>query len=350
MTDNLTFFPTYNASIEQNAAYLRQILPLMSKHNIPINPLNFAVFYEYISGRNMTLNNQIDALFAKQTVFTYQLSIDLFKKYICNTSINSLEKINKTLFQLVTKTSEALDNTGDKANAASIHFQNYSKNLEGNHGLSDIKSVLTEIITETQDLAETSRLLQTQLDESALELKQLRQELVRAHETAKTDALTGLLNRGAFDENLDTHLKNNLQSNSELCLVMLDLDHFKKVNDTYGHVVGDNVLRYAANLMKQHITEHHHAARYGGEEMAIIMPNTPINEAIKIAESIRTSLAMNPLKRKGSKESIGIVTVSIGVSSLKSNDSTESLIERADRAMYRAKNNGRNQVMIESIA
>jgi diguanylate cyclase len=350
MTDNLTFFPEYNASLEQNAAYLRQILPLMSRYNIAIDPINFAVFYEYISGRNITLNNEIDALFTKQTVFTYQISISLFKKYICNTSINSLEKINNTLFQLINKTSEAIDNTGDKANAASIHFQNHSKNLENNHSLSEIKSVLGEIIAETQDLAKTSKLLQTQLDESALELKRLRHELVQAHETAKTDALTGLLNRGAFDKNLDSHIKNNMQSNSELCLVMLDLDHFKKVNDTYGHVVGDNVLRYTANLMKQHITEHHHAARYGGEEMAIIMPNTPIYEAIKIAEKIRTSLALHPLKRKGTKESIGIVTVSIGVSSLKSNDSTETLIERADKAMYRAKNNGRNQVMIESIA
>jgi diguanylate cyclase len=350
MTDNLTFFPEYNASLEQNATYLRQILPLMSRYNIAIDPINFAVFYEYISGRNITLNNEIDALFTKQTVFTYQISISLFKKYICNTSINSLEKINNTLFQLINKTSEAIDNTGDKANAASIHFQNHSKNLENNHSLSEIKSVLGEIIAETQDLAKTSKLLQTQLDESALELKRLRHELVQAHETAKTDALTGLLNRGAFDKNLDSHIKNNMQSNSELCLVMLDLDHFKKVNDTYGHVVGDNVLRYTANLMKQHITEHHHAARYGGEEMAIIMPNTPIYEAIKIAEKIRTSLALHPLKRKGTKESIGIVTVSIGVSSLKSNDSTETLIERADKAMYRAKNNGRNQVMIESIA
>jgi diguanylate cyclase len=347
MPDNLTFFPEYNASLEQNATYLRQMLPLMSKHSIAIDPLNFAVFYEYISGRNIALNNEIDTVLAKQTVFTSKLSIDLFNKYICNTSINSLEKINNTLFQLINKTSEALDNTGEKANAATLHFQNHSKNLEKNHSLADIKNVLSEIIAETQELAETSSLLQTQLDESTIELKQLRQELVQAHETAKTDALTGLLNRGAFDKNLDTHIKNN---NSKLCLLMLDLDHFKNVNDTYGHQVGDNVLRYTANLMKQHITKHHYAARYGGEEMAIIMPDTSIGTAMEIAEKIRGSLAQHPLKRKGSKESIGIVTVSIGVSSLKSNDSTESLIERADQAMYKAKNNGRNQVVAESLA
>jgi len=177
----------------------------------------------------------------------------------------------------------------------------------------------------------------------------MRQELAHARETAKTDALTGLFNRRAFDQKLDEYIEAQKQSNSELCLLILDLDHFKQVNDTFGHQMGDNVLRYTANLMKQHIAEHHCAARYGGEEMAVIMPNTPLNKAMEIAEKIRSSLARHPLKCKGSKESIGNVTLSIGVSGFKINDSTESLIDRADKAMYRAKNNGRNQVMAESF-
>lgn len=130
---------------------------------------------------------------------------------------------------------------------------------------------------------------------------------------------------------------------------MRDLDHFKKVNDTFGHQVGDNVLRYTANLKKQNIIEHHYDARYGGVEMAIIMPDTPFNEAMEIAEKIRDALAKHPLKRKDSKESIGIVTVSIGVSSFQPNDSIETLVERVDKTMYLAKKSGRNQVMAESL-
>ena len=349
MADNLTFFPEYTASLEQNAEYLRQILPLMSKNNIAIDPLNFAVFYEYIVGRNISLNKEIDKLLTNQTIFSSKLSIHLFNKYISDTSINSLEKINDTLLELINKTSEAINNTGEKASSATILFQNHSKNLEKNQGLSNIKTVLTKIIEETKELAETSQILQSQLDESAIELKSLRQELAQVQEMAKTDALTGLFNRQAFDHKLEEHIETNKHSNSDLCLLFLDLDHFKQVNDTYGHQVGDNVLRYTANLMKQHISKNHCAARYGGEEMAIIMPNTPLKKAMEIAEKIRSSLAQHPLKRKGSKESIGIVTVSIGVSALKPNDSTESLIERADKAMYKAKKNGRNQVLSESL-
>ncbi|MGZ8174491.1 MULTISPECIES: GGDEF domain-containing protein [Methylobacter] len=321
----------------------------MSKNKIATDPLNFAIFYEYIIGRNIHLNNELDELLEKQTVFTSEISIKLFKKHICDTSVNSLEKINHTLLQLTNKTGEAIDTTGEKASAATIHFQNQSKKLENNQSLSDIKTVLAEIIARTQDLAETSKTLQVQLDESKKEMQLLRQDLAQARETAKTDALTGLFNRRAFDQKLDECIeKTHKQNDSELCLLILDLDHFKQINDTFGHQAGDSVLRYTANLIKQHIAEYHCAARYGGEEMAIIMPNTPFNKAMEIAEKIRSSLAQHPLKRKCSKESIGKVTLSIGVSGFKINDSIESLIERADKAMYRAKDNGRNQVMAEN--
>jgi diguanylate cyclase len=345
----LTFLPNYNETLEQNAEYLRQMLPLMSKNKIATDPLNFAIFYEYITGRNIVLNNELDELLDKQDVFTSELSVKLFKKYICDTSLDSLEKINRSLLQLITKTGEALDITGEKASATTKDIQNQSRRLEINQNLPEIKSVLTEIIAGTQSLAKTSMALQAQLDESKKEMQLLRQELAHARETAKTDALTGLLNRRAFDQKLNEYIENHKQSNAELCLLILDIDHFKRINDTFGHQMGDNVLRYTANLMKQYITEYHCAARYGGEEMAIIMPNTSLNTAMEIAESIRASLAEHPLKLKGSKKSIGKITISIGASSFKSNDSLESLVERADQAMYRAKVNGRNQVRSEDI-
>ncbi|WP_333873272.1 GGDEF domain-containing protein [Methylobacter sp.] len=321
----------------------------MSKNKIAADPLNFAIFYEYIIGRNVQLNNELTDLLKNQDAFTPELSLKLFKKYICDTSFDSLENISQILLQLINKTGEALDSTGEKASAATIGFENQFKKLENNQDLPEIKIVLTEIIAGTKELAETSITLQAQLDESKTEMQSLRQELAHARETAKTDALTGLLNRRAFDQKLDEYIEIHKQNDIELCLLILDIDHFKLINDTFGHQTGDNVLRYTANLMKKHIIKHHCAARYGGEEMAIIMPNTPFDKAMEIAEKIRVSLAQHPLKLKGSKKSIGTVTISIGVSSFKIDDSVESLIERADKAMYRAKDNGRNQIMPEDF-
>ncbi|TRX00518.1 GGDEF domain-containing protein [Candidatus Methylobacter oryzae] len=347
--NDLTFLPQYDDKLEQNAEYLRQILPFMSKNKIATNPLNFAIFYEYILGRNIDLNNDLDEILAKQDDFTTELSVALFKKYICDTSIDSLERINHVLLQLINKTGDIINTTGEQANAATIDFQNHSKKLENNQNLAEIKIVLAEIIVGTQGLAETSMALKAQLDESKKEMQRLRQELAQVRETAKTDALTGLLNRRAFDQKLNEFVETHQHNALDLCLLILDIDHFKQVNDTFGHQMGDNVLRYTANLMKHHINEQHYAARYGGEEMAIIMPDTQINTALEVAENIRTSLSQYPLKLKGSKKSIGTVTISIGVSCFKINDTVESLIERADRAMYRAKENGRNQVMSENF-
>jgi diguanylate cyclase len=347
MASNISILPVYTATPEQNAEYLRQILPLMSKHKIAVDPINFALFYDYVAGRNSALNTELDALLTTQTIFTAELSLQLFQKHICNTSVHSLEKINQSLMQLINKTDEAIDSTEEKATEASINFQNQSKKLENNHGIAEIKAILAEIIAETKELSESSLLFQAKLNDSKNEIQLLRMELTRVKETAITDALTGLLNRRAFDQKLHEHIENYKNSAGELCLLILDLDHFKRINDNFGHLVGDNVLRYTAKLMQQHIAGNHYAARYGGEEMAVIMPDTPLSKAMEIAEKIRRSLAQYPLQRKDNSESIGKVTLSVGVSACKVHDTLDSLIDRADKALYQAKNNGRNQVMVE---
>jgi len=347
MASSISILPVYTATPEQNAEYLRQILPLMSKHKIAVDPINFALFYDYVAGRNSALNTELDALLTTQTIFTAELSLQLFQKHICNTSVHSLEKINQSLMQLINKTDEAIDSTEEKATEASINFQNQSKKLENNHGIAEIKAILAEIIAETKELSESSLLFQAKLNDSKNEIQLLRMELTRVKETAITDALTGLLNRRAFDQKLHEHIENYKNSAGELCLLIMDLDHFKRINDNFGHLVGDNVLRYTAKLMQQHIAGNHYAARYGGEEMAVIMPDTPLSKAMEIAEKIRRSLAQYPLQRKDNSESIGKVTLSVGVSACKVHDTLDSLIDRADKALYQAKNNGRNQVMVE---
>ena len=117
----------------------------------------------------------------------------------------------------------------------------------------------------------------------------LRDELSKTQELATIDALTGLLNRWAFDNKLAELI--DKATNSKQCLLILDLDHFKKVNDTYGHIVGDKVIRYTAGLLKKHTVENHSAARYGGEELAVIMPNTELKDALDIAEKITQILS-----------------------------------------------------------
>jgi len=209
----------------------------------------------------------------------------------------------------------------------------------------DLQKIISEIANEATGLATISKSLKEELDSANQEMDQLRKELVQVRESAATDALTGLLNRGAFDNALNDLIAKT--DSAESCLVMLDLDHFKQVNDTHGHLIGDSVLKFTGNLLKKHAESHHFSARYGGEELAIIMPDTTLKKSAEIAEKIRVALESSRLKKKNSSESIGKITVSIGISRLIKNDTFEDLIMRADKALYQAKETGRNKIVIE---
>ena len=212
--------------------------------------------------------------------------------------------------------------------------------------MTEIKNVITEIINETKSLAHLSQSLQSELDDTNKEMEQLRQELIQVKQAATVDALTGLLNRGTFDQTLDKIMEQSPRE--EACLSLLDLDHFKRINDNFGHLIGDEVLKYTASVLKKLTEKDHFVARYGGEELAIIMPNTSLNKALEISENIRTTLEKSRLKRKNNSESIGKITISIGIAALKPDDTVESFIMRADNALYKAKESGRNRVVSES--
>jgi diguanylate cyclase len=345
MLENTSILPTYNASAEQNSAYIRQMLPLMMQHNVPVDPMNYAVWYHYVAGTSVDLNKAIDTLIREQKPFDSNTTLNLYKTHICNASVESFEKINSNLLRLITQTTLAVIATTEKASAAGDNFNVKLKELKTADNETNLKSILFEIILETTQLAEASKALKNQLDDANKEMEQLRNELTHVREVANTDGLTGLLNRWAFDKALGELVENTNAKNA--CLVMMDIDHFKRVNDSFGHLVGDKVLKYFATLLKKYVAEHHHVARYGGEEMAIIMPDTTLTEAFYLIEQIRKVLDKSQLKHKG-EETIGKVTVSAGIASLRAADTAYTFIDRADNALYRAKETGRNKVVTES--
>jgi diguanylate cyclase len=130
--------------------------------------------------------------------------------------------------------------------------------------------------------------------------------------------------------------------------MMTDVDHFKRFNDSFGHLTGDQVLKLVALSVKQNVKGQDTAARYGGEEFAVILPNTVLRSAITVAEHIRRAVMTKELMKRSTGEHLGRVTVSIGVATLQKGDTPQTLIERADTCLYAAKHNGRNRVMCES--
>lgn len=180
-----------------------------------------------------------------------------------------------------------------------------------------------------------------ELDLLRRELESKQKELLEANvqlqKLASTDGLTGLKNRRSLEEDLASNVALFTKSLQPLSLLLLDIDHFKKINDTYGHLTGDRVLQGLGLILKDESREGDIAARYGGEEFAFILPNTDQAGAQKIAERIR-------LRVESAGWTNQPVTISIGVATLIIGDTVSTLQSRADRALYTSKNHGRNQV------
>lgn len=170
----------------------------------------------------------------------------------------------------------------------------------------------------------------------------LRQEIEQA---AQSDPLTSLHNRRWFDDAFARQIKRCNHDGAPFCLMMLDLDYFKKINDTYGHIAGDRTLVAVARVLSARLRPTDMLARYGGEEFALGMPDTNLDQSFAIAERLRQAVASLALPfREG--ESLPHLTVSIGIAQMQPNQTLESLYSDADAALYRAKESGRNRVEI----
>ncbi len=183
--------------------------------------------------------------------------------------------------------------------------------------------------------------------ETASQLDKVRHSLAEAELRSKTDALTGLANRRSLDDFFRTSMINAMETGEPLCAFMIDVDHFKKFNDTHGHLIGDQVLRLVAKVQQDSIREGDLAARYGGEELAAVLPGADRAVSKEVAERVRRRISDAKLTRRTTGQEIGSVTVSIGVAQFRPGESAEALIERCDRGLYQAKNAGRNRVVTE---
>lgn len=177
--------------------------------------------------------------------------------------------------------------------------------------------------------------------------EKLRQRLEEKHEQAVRDPLTGLHNRLAYDERVMQEFARWKRYGQSMVLMMIDVDHFKKVNDTYGHKAGDKALVLIADQLRNHLRESDFLARFGGEEFVVLMPETDLDSAVVAAEKLRAAVEECQFHYQNAQVNI---TVSAGLAQLRKDDNSGSLFKRADEAMYRAKEAGRNQCLVETPA
>ncbi len=325
-----------------------QAIIAMNELNIEPTPENYATWHHHLSGTKPALSKEIDTLKQAKTEFNEITNKRLYEEYVkTEPSAEATQSVNAAMAKLMAMIGK-FSNDADAYNTElGKKTDSLSDTIDGD---ANLEGLLGEVVGQLKDIQANSTDFSSQIKDSQREITELREDLEKATSEARIDGLTKLNNRRAFDELIEQQTLHASQEREDLCLLMLDIDHFKKFNDTWGHQIGDEVLKVVAGALKRTVRGQDVVARYGGEEFAVLLPETPTNGAHIVAENIRKLIANNRLKRKNSDEELGQITVSIGVTRYRDSDKNESIenfIKRADDALYSAKENGRNRVSLE---
>lgn len=332
----------YKESIAQSAEYLRLVLPLMSKQAAAFHPLSYAIWYEYVAGINLPLKAAVDALTQNGKVLDETSVSNIFRDHIAALDTGTAQRVTAQFQTVLADMSQSATYAGEQANQFGSALEEWTEGLGASASRGAIKGI-DKLLNDTRQMQGAISSLHQQLDDSKKKIEKLSEEVERAREDALTDGLTGLINRKGFDLALNACLSSKLQQHGP-SLLIADIDHFKRINDSYGHLFGDKVIRTVAQVLKDNVKGCDTAARYGGEEFVILLPDTPVEGARILAEKIRSTIEKGKIRRLGSDQEIASVTVSFGVSSYCVGESANDFIARVDSALYASKNLGRNLV------
>ncbi len=339
----------YSESREQSMALLRQALATMGQHDAAYNPLSFAVFYEQAAGSNAGLTAAIEQEQRRTPRLSDNTVRDLYRQHVADKSLDEAERIRGDMQRVMSDIVQSAARTGQAAGVFGERLDGLSDAL-GEHEVQDAQDLVMHLDAAragTQVMRDSVDALQQQVSQSQREIDQLRADLTRTREEAMQCPLTRVLNRRGFEQRLEDMLSLPPEPGSSHCLIMIDIDHFKRVNDTHGHPVGDRVLAGLGTVLRSVPAEPGMAcARYGGEEFAILLPSTTLDKAVQVAEQVRTRTHAIRLRNRATQAVELTVTVSAGVAAWRPGEDGGALVSTADAALYRSKAGGRDRVMV----
>jgi diguanylate cyclase len=339
---------SYSEDKNRAGEYLRLTLGFLAKYNQPASPVNYTVWYEYVSGKNQKLKKAIDASIKSATPLSNKNMEIFYQKFVTDGDriiiSKLLTKINLMLREI---TGHVLETQGDLSGHGNT-LKGLSEQIREVQDFEGAKHIVDLMILESKALINSGSTLQNRMKISSADLQQLYRELEKSQQEAQTDSLTGLINRRGLEKRFELERIRAKQNNIAFSIIMVDIDHFKRVNDTFGHLVGDSLLRGISQILKNQLRRNDLAARYGGEEFLILLPETDLAGATAVAGKIQKGLSTKEWKLKESGKSMGSITVSMGISVYAMNEPGTDMIKRADQALYMAKNSGRNQIVTQT--
>jgi len=326
-------------------ALARRAVEEMESAGVWPTPLNFELWLHYLGEPDGALGKEMLRLLDTGDVFTEGTAEMLAAEYLPRGRLTEeIRDAGMVLNRELSTVSEAIAQAQLSQAAYGQTLAGASAHLEAGSEPAALMGVVAELSQATQLVQKENAKLEKRLESSTKEVARLREHLEQVRRDAMTDALTNLANRKAFDEELLRACDEAEKKRQPMTLAVLDIDHFKRFNDTWGHQTGDQVLRYVASVIGRVSKTPRVAARYGGEEFAIIFPG----EAAAILEvalnNIREEVGTRALRRRSTNDELGAVTLSAGLAQRRPGETGSSLLDRADEALYASKRSGRNKV------
>lgn len=335
-----------DSSPEEILALSRRAHDLMLRHAVLPSPENYELWYAYAAQRNEALVAALDAAVKGGLAKDLDHARVLHARFFAQGSTAVQEEVGNQLAAEIGKLAEALKNAG--ADTAAFGRTLSSAGSEMGGGKPDVAAILEKVAAATRTIEARNRTLEAQLQTSISEVATLREKMETVRKESLSDALTGLANRRCFDDRVREAAAEARRAGTPLSLLIGDVDHFKRFNDAHGHATGDQVLRLVAQCFKANVRGRDTAVRFGGEEFVVVLPETRLEEATAIANQIRASVETKKIVKRSSGETLGSITLSLGVAQWAPGEDIADLVNRADACLYAAKRAGRNRVLVET--
>ena len=331
--------------VEYATTVSNRAIQSMSQLSVPATPSNFSVWFNYMLGTSPGLRKTIDVLLSNKRKFDAAINLELYTTFVStNSGALSAGDAPQQLNGIIINAKQFLGNAIADNKTQIAALGEVSASVGAN---SDPRPIIQTLISELAKANSRASALEVNFVETSDQLEGVRLALAEAEQRSNTDALTGLANRRSLDEFFRASMIQAMETDEPLGAFMIDIDHFKKFNDTHGHLIGDQVLRLVAKVLQDSVREGDLAARFGGEELVAVLPGADLSTCKEVAERVRRRISDAKLTRRTTGQEIGSVTVSIGVAQFRLAESAETLIERCDRGLYQAKSAGRNRVVTE---
>jgi diguanylate cyclase len=337
---------------DNSTVLARKALPFMAEHSIPITPQNYFVWYEYFHGANQSLVKAVNDMIGAGTRFDDRTNVQLYGMFFApslsgedqrklEAEFQALNKANIETKKLIEPIARDLKTMSETNATYGNKLSDFAGKIENKTDLEQVSTMVVSLLSDTRRISTQNKSISVQMENYSSQISDLREMLTHAQAEARMDDLTHIANRRAFNEALAEEVKWVERNSAVSSFAMVDIDHFKRINDQYGHPVGDKALQAIASLLKESVGMDGEVFRYGGEEFAVILSGARLEQASAIMEKARKAIFDNEFVIRDKVEEI---TVSTGISEIKASISAEDSKKAADNMLYLAKQSGRNTI------